>query len=137
MMLSSLEYAYESNIFQMEWVWCQRCTHTHCNLHLKMNVVVSINESEYIVKFQYCWLIFKISWVLMSSEKTILCWSYLNLLLKSWNEQPYDRHSIPSKTWERSSAACIIFTWGIQPFFFFCSLFIFCKNFFEHEKFLF
>ena len=53
------KYSYVSNIFRMVWVWCQRCTHTYCNLYLLyINVVGSTNESESIVKFQYCWHIY-------------------------------------------------------------------------------
>ena len=46
------EPAYESNIFRMVWVWCQRCTQWVCNLY----VVICINDTDYIVKFQCCWL---------------------------------------------------------------------------------
>ena len=41
----------------MVWVWWQRCTHTHCNLVLiNQHCSEWMNEAEYIVKFQYCWL---------------------------------------------------------------------------------
>ena len=40
-------------IFRMVWVWCQHGTHILCNVYLQINVVLSMNESEYVVKFQY------------------------------------------------------------------------------------
>ena len=69
--------SYESNIFRMSWVWCQYCTHNHCNLYVWNNVVMSTNESKYLNLKTVDSLILKISWVLMSSEKTIYCWSLL------------------------------------------------------------
>ena len=40
-----------------------------------------MNESEYIVKFRCCWptYILKISWMLISNEKAIHCWSLIDI----------------------------------------------------------
>ena len=50
------EVAYESNIFRMVWVWCQ------CHKSIIMTWISIVDL-----------LLFKISWVLMSSEKIIHC----------------------------------------------------------------
>ena len=80
------------SIFLNLWNWMSRrmnqtyfkwyCTHTHCNLYLWINIVVSTNESEEL-NFNTRTvdsLILKISWVLMSSEKTIHWWSLVDII---------------------------------------------------------
>ena len=97
--------AYGSNILRMVWVCCQRFMDTYCNLHLQIKVAVWVWMRSVNL------LIFKISWMLLSIEKTTHCWSvWLTistkvLLFVMFNWLPCIKSA---RAWQVATAYCFL-----------------------------